>query len=113
MGPIFSQKSGGGLFPGSYMTSAVPPRNLALPWPPLSPLRSTHHLTVAACQAVVAGHTPAAKQVVPAKLSPEGGIGPKAYNVATSNCKSGKTAKENGQPVDQGVPLGLDTYYFQ
>ncbi|MXQ79446.1 hypothetical protein E5288_WYG000195 [Bos mutus] len=34
-------------------------------------------------------------------------------SVATSNCKSGKTAKENGQPIDQGVPLGLDTYYFQ
>lgn len=29
------------------------------------------------------------------------------YNVATSNCKSGKTAKEDGQPIDQGVPLGL------
>lgn len=48
-----------------------------------------------------------------AKLAPEGVIGPKVYNVATSNCKSGKTAKEDGQPIDQGVPLGLDTYYFQ
>ena len=79
MGPIFSQKSGGGLSPGLYMTSAVPPRNLALPWPRLSPLRRTYHLTAAAPQVVVAAHTPAAEQesFQQAEL-PEGAIGPKA-----------------------------------
>jgi len=80
-----------------------------------SPLSSQKDSSPYSCSASGGGstHTCCRAGVIPASRTPPKAPLAQKRSVATSNCKSGKTAKENGQPIDQGVPLGLDTYYFQ
>ena len=99
------------------MTSAVPLRNQALTRLLLPPLRRACHLPGVESQKVVTAKHPVSiakqKEVIhEAKLSPKGVIGPKIRDVATSNCKFEKTAKENGQALDQDLPLGTGHQLF-